>query len=148
MAFNPRKAFNFRLEIEGIDVASVQEVSGIGQTIGKVTHGAGNSEVYTAGMVKANEVTFKKLRTLLATDNILMRWMKSVQNPKTGTGSFNYKKTVILKEYNHAGIALDTWILYGCFPINFDLGTLSKTADENVISSMVLSVDSIELLGA
>ena len=145
---NPRKVFNFKVEIEGLDQFEVQEFKLPDIEIEKTSHGDGNKTVHTPGMIKVGEAELKKLRDLPNSDKWAIDWLYQAQNPSTGSGGLpsTIKKTVIIRELSTDGITTaNKWTLYGCWPSKISMSNFTKGSSDNIIETVTLCVDTVEV---
>lgn len=143
---NPRKVFNFRIEIEGIDQAEFQTVQLPENGVDVVEHGGSNYKIKTGGLTNVGTLILGKLRALPLGDTKAWRWLNQIQNPDTGGGDLpsNYKRTIIIKEMNSFGtVAVNRWVYSGCFPSKISYNELSRTSSDNTIETLEISVDKV-----
>jgi phage tail-like protein len=142
---NPRKTFQFLVEIDGVEQFAVQKVKFPEITIGVTEHGEGNTTIKTPGMVTTGTCVIEKLKPSDAKDTWASVWMGLTQNMVTGGGALPafVKRNIVLKEMDTTGtIVLDRHILEGCFPTKYsrpDFDRLQK--EENSKEIIELSVD-------
>jgi len=150
MSLNPRKKFKFRvkfLDAPSIPYLYFQSVTLPSQEIEQDEHGEGNTIIKTGGLVKTGNATFERLLPGSGDNNAvsgeIWAWLSLVQSQRTGGGSDPklYKKVAEIDELDHAGEALDTWTLVGCFPININGREFNAAESGNRIETFELSVD-------
>jgi hypothetical protein len=61
-----------------------------------------------------------------STSQKVMEWVRQCIEHSTGAMGYasQYKKNIVLKALDPAGIAVEKWVLYGCFITNADFGDL------------------------
>jgi len=139
-----RKVFQFAIEIDGVDVALIQEVKVPEIEIGAVIHGGQNgTDVKTAGGTAVSDAELMKTRAAVGADRFAYDWLVQAQN---GLAS-DYKKDVVFKELDEAGNTLDAWLWEGAWcrkasPSNYKRGN----QNENVIETITISVDRVRPL--
>jgi phage tail-like protein len=141
---NPRKVFNFIVEIDGIDQFEIQEVKLPDQTIDAVQHGDTNYTVKTGGLAHSGNMTFKKLMPVTNSDTWAWTWLSLVQDQYLGGGVLPsaYKRDIVLKEMDTTGLAtVNRWQIDGCFPVKVSYNDMNRMASENMMESVELSVD-------
>jgi phage tail-like protein len=146
---NPRKKFNFRIEIDGVDQWEVQKVTIPEAEIAVVAHGDSNSDVKTGGRVNFSNLVMEKLKATAESDKAIWLWMKSVQDAATGGGllPIAYKRIITIKEMDTTGTqAIRKHVCFGCFPVKKTVSELDRQADENTMDTIEFSVDSVEEL--
>lgn len=143
---NPRKVFQFGIEIDGVDQLLIQDVKKPEAEIGAVEHGASNHNIKTAGGVAVSDAELQGVKSAPLGDNWAWDWLQSAQDMESGTGglSEDYKKDVIFKEFGPGGTPVSIEIWEGAWvrkvsPSNFKRGNQS----ENVIETVTMSVDKI-----
>jgi phage tail-like protein len=130
-ALFPYRKFRFRLEIEGISVASFSEVTGFDASIDVVEYRDGDAPVMTArklpGLVKYGNITFK----WGLTDNMDMyNWLAAAV-----TGDVT-QKTITITLINEGGEDKASWTCINAWPIRYTAPDFSSTASEVAIETM------------
>lgn len=146
---NPRKVFNFLIEIDGIDQFEVQKVTLPEMGVEQVEHGDVNYKVKTAGQVTVGNMTFEKLKRCPGSDLEGWNWMRSCQSQLAGGGLLaqSYKKIVIIKEMDTTGkITLNKHICTGVWPTKISQTDFDRTSSDNIIQTVEFSVDEYEQL--
>ena len=120
-----------------------------------VEHGFGNTVLKTAGLSKPGTL---KIDRIISADTLtgvngaaFFEWQKLAQDPFTQTGGdpLDYKMTVIVEELGNLGVGgnppvvLNTWTFEGCWPTRINGREFDRTASENLMESIELSVDYI-----
>lgn len=146
---NPRKGFNFRVEIDGIDQFEVQKITLPEIEVEQVEHGDTNYKIKTAGMVNVGNMTFEKLKRLPTSDTAIWDWLRTCQSILAGGGALAevYKKVIIIKEMDTTGkVTVNRHICEGCWPSKLSQNDLDRMASDNVIQTIEFSVDAYEQL--
>ncbi len=141
---NPRKVFNFRIEIAGFDQFLAQTVEIPEIELEVTEHGDTNHSIKTAGRIKIGDITMEKLKPTLLPDNMFWTWLHAAQNILLGGGllPINYKQIIIIKEMDTTGlIALNRWLCEGVFPKKISQNKLDRMSSDNVLETVVFSVD-------
>jgi phage tail-like protein len=139
---NYDKKFLFTVEIDGLDVAWFESVSGLESEIGVVDqHEGGDPNVadQSPGKVKFNQVTC----TIGATANReLWDWWELVIDAEAGTGAVDneYKKNISIVQKDRDGSEKKRWNLYECWPCKFKAGEWDAKAEENVMQEVTFVV--------
>lgn len=144
----PAKAFNWRIEIQGIDSFECQTCNIPVPETEKVEHGGGGRIVKTPGMVNVGDLTFSKLKPVNAADSEAWDWMERAQSSSTGNGEapqFVEKDVVIKLLSPDNETTLYTWAIEGVWVLKVEYNELSKTASENVAETVTCSVDGVKL---
>lgn len=143
---NPLKSFNFAIEIAGLNQFAAQEVKLPTPELDSVEHGGSNFMVKTAGMSKTGDMEIKQLKALDGSDGWAWQWITQAQNPLLGTGSIPsaYKKTCIVRELAPDGITtVHAYVCDGCWVKKIDPEAFKRTASENMMQTVTISVDRI-----
>jgi len=143
---NPRKQFKFSIEIIGVPMNPylAQNVEHPEIDIEPVPHGDINYEVKTAGMIRTGNATITKLMTTSGPDNFMFNWHTLCQDVILGGGAVPdvYKRKVLVTEFAEDGqTILNVHEWYGCWPTKIQGQTNDRTASENTMEIVELSVD-------
>ncbi len=168
--YNPRKKFNFSVEIVGapIDPFLVQSVEIPEREIEVVEHGETNHSIKTGGRVSFGMIILEKIFTTdlsAAAHTYFEDWMEFIQNPAIGGGAApfpntatptsGYKRDIIITEFPESGIAvnqatgiptgtvLQAWTCKGCWPSKRDAIDLNRNESDNTIEKIELCTDYI-----
>lgn len=73
----------------------------------------------------------------------LQKWQEQILNSKTGVMGYaaDYKRAVILVEYDKNGTARARWRFQGCFPSTVNYGNMNRDSVEKKVIDVTLSVD-------
>lgn len=148
---NPRKAFNFSIQIAPapINPFLCQKVESPEITITQTNHGDTNHDIKTAGRVETGNLRIDKISTTSGADNYMFDWAYSCQDPIIGGGLVpsRYKRIITITELAEDGTsALNTWICTGCFPTKINGLSLDRQSSDNTMESIEFSVDKVEKL--
>lgn len=149
MITNPRKQFKFRVTIFGIPTLpafGVQEVDLPDRELEQDEHGAGVTNIKTAGKVNIGNATFNRVMSAAvgAVSGEIWEWSRLCQDEilQTGGDPELYKKIVQIDELaNDNQTALDTWYLVGCWPKLINGRQFRAAESGNTVESFELSVD-------
>ena len=77
----------------------------------------------------------------------LMQWQREHTDFATGKGGYasTYKKTLTLNMEDPTGAVIQKFILYGCFIVDLDGGSLDQGSDEIAEVSLTIQADSFDL---
>jgi len=143
---NPRKGFNFQIEIGGLNQFLAQKVTIPKVEVEKVEHGDTNYNVKTPGRVMVDDLVIEKLSSTPATGNWAWNWLNVAQDTTTGGGllPLAIKQTVVIREMDATGaVALNTWVLEGCWVTSISNSDLDRMSSDNIIETVTMSVDRI-----
>lgn len=148
---NPRKAFNFTIQIAPMPINPflAQKVTVPEITIEQVEHGDTNHDIKTAGRVVYGNIIINKIMTTSGSDNYMFDWAYSCQDAIIGGGLVpaQYKRVVTITELAEDGTsALNTWVGIGAWPTKINNMELDRQSSENSIESIELSIDRLEKL--
>ena len=140
---NPIKSYNYVVEVDGLDTYLVQSITLPEREVEKVEHGEGQSTIKTAGKFIIGDITMSKLIPTEMADSWATEWLDA----SYGTLANVYKKTLVVKVLHPDSTTIArSYICRGCFPSKVSLSEFSSTTSENIIETVVFSVDSIEQL--
>lgn len=140
---NPRKSFNFTIEIEGIEAASVQKITHPEAEIDRTPHGDTNYDVYTPGRRKTSVATLEKLKKADGIDNVFWDWLTTAQNDETGSGLLPsvVKKLVVVRELTPMRTIAASWQWVGAWPTKVSESDNDRESSDNSKEIVELSVD-------
>lgn len=141
---NPRKVFNFKIEINGLPEFECQNVQIAELEIAATEHGDTNYDVKTPGKIKVGDITLEKLRSMPNSDLWAWNWLMAAQNPNTGGGQLpqNIKQLVVIRELDTTQTqVLNTWAYDGCWVKKLSQNKFDRMSSENILETVVLSAD-------
>lgn len=141
---NPRKVFNFRVEIEGVDQWEIQKVTVPEIEIEAVEHGDANFSVKTAGRITVGDLVMEKLRPLPASDVWAWMWLQDAQNIQTGGGKLqaNVNRNIVIKEMSTDGVTtVNRWFCEGSWVKKISQSDFDRATSDNIIETVTFSVD-------
>ena len=143
---DPRKQFNFRVTVQGLNQFLVQDISVPEESADVVEHGDFNFLVKTGGIKKIGKIVLEKISVATAPDNWLATWMQMVQNTTVGGGLLPsiYKKTVQIDQLAPDNISvINTYLCLGVWPSKRNSIEFKRTGSENTMEKLELEVDEI-----
>lgn len=138
---NTVKAFQFAIEIDGIDQMLIQEVKQPEVERGSVEHGAEDHNIKTAGGKQVSDAELKMVIPAPTSDRWAWDWLQ-----KTGNSlAEDYKKDVVFKILNPNGRALEGYLWKGVW-VKKVANSEGKRGNqnENMLRTVTLSVDDVE----
>lgn len=133
--------WNFAVEIDGLDVAWFETVSGLEFEIGVAEQHEGGSIVVASQ--EATKVKFTPVTLALgATGNReLYDWALEVANAAANAGAVSpdYKKSVSIVQKDRDGTEKRRYDLAEAFPTKYKSGEWDAKAEENVVEEMTLT---------
>jgi phage tail-like protein len=144
---NPRKNFNFSIQVPGLNPFLAQQVDIPDFDIDVVEHGDANFLVKTGGMQKYGTCKVSKISTATAPDNWVWDWMFQVQDVFAGGGDLpsNYKRSVVIEQFSNDGVTvINTWVLYGCWPSKINGVNFRRKESDNTMEEIEFCVDQVD----
>jgi phage tail-like protein len=138
----PVKKFKYVLEIEGIPIASIQEITPPEVEIEASIHSEGSYDAKTPGRITTGDMTLSKVMDSLdVADRWAWFWLTQAQSYDGLQISLGYKRNgrLILNDDN--GLPVRVWFIGGAWVRKVSLGDLSSTTSDNVMEEVTLSVD-------
>lgn len=138
---NYDKKFLFAVEIDGLEVAWFETISGLESEVGVVEqHEGGNINVadQSPGKIKYSAVTL----TIGATDNTeLYDWHLLVVDASANAGEVDmeYKKNVAIVQKDRDQSEKRRYTLYEAWPSKYKSGEWDAKAEENVLEEVTLT---------
>jgi phage tail-like protein len=141
------KEFNFRVEIDGLPIAAVQEFNpgtkkiGIGDRAG----GGLNHDIKEAGRITFEHATLKTIVPMSGSGrDFWENWFNLAQNAKTGVGSRPsvYKKNFSIYNLAPDGTPSRVWEFYGAWVSEYKPGDLkAKEEKADLIEEVQITYD-------
>jgi phage tail-like protein len=135
---DPVGAYNFSVEISGVNAGRFQGVSGLGAEIEVIEFQDGDDLVLRKrpGRVRFEDVTLKK--GYIVTDD-LQRWWQAASE-----GQYDRRDiSVILRD--NVGNEVRRWNLHGCWPRRWRTGPLDGQTDAVVFEELTFVVERMEI---
>jgi hypothetical protein len=78
-----------------------------------------------------------------STSQKIMEWVRQCVEHSTGRMGYatNYKKQLVLKMLDPAGIPVEKWVLYGCFITAANFGDLDMSSDDLADATVTIRYD-------
>lgn len=138
---NPYAAFNFLVEVDGLEIGGFAEVSGLSHEIGVIEYREGtdrrNSVRKLPGLHKVSDVTLKRGITGSLE---LFEWLKTVRDGNVARRNVSIQ---LMPEDRSSPVM--RWLLRDCFPVKLVHGPLNALANEIAVEELVLAVQSFEI---
>jgi phage tail-like protein len=136
---NPRKNFRYLLELDGVNMFQIQEITPPTVEFTEVTHGApGNiPDGKTPGKIKVGDLVVKKLCLANSSDTWAWDWFGLAV---AGAAS-EFRKTGFLKHLGIDGVTtVDNYFLGNIWPKKIEGANLNSAGNENYIETVTFSV--------
>jgi len=146
-SINRLKEFKFRVEINGVPSALVQEFDPGKRSHGVTEHaGAGqNHASKEAGMIKYGNARIKNVVPIDGPgQDMWVKFLNSAQNPLTGNGGNKADYTFVLSffELLPAGNPVRTWHYYNAWVVDYSPGNRSGLSEnKDVIEEVEIAFD-------
>ena len=143
---DPLVGFAFRVVIDGINAARFNNVDGLNYEAEMIEYRSSESPNvvhYRQGRRKPAHVTLKKGVLIDTTNNPLLDWIREVE---TGTIS---KHDVTIEIGGYGKVEDETsggkraWMLLGCMPSKWSLGSLDSNSNNALVETVELVVEEI-----
>lgn len=144
---NPRKQFQFRIIIPGMNPFLAQDVKLPDVEFDATEHGDTGYMVKTAGMKKVGMLSVTKICPADSLDTNMRIWGKQIMDTRLGGGAppSLYKKPILVEELGNDGISVIERHTYsGCWPQKLNGKELSRKSSENTVESIEFCVDEEE----
>lgn len=141
---NPRKIFNFTIEIDGLVQFEAQKCNIPEPEIERISHGDTNHDVKTAGRISFGDITLEKLRPVETTTDFGWTWLMQAQNPVTGGGGLptQYKRNIVIRELEPNNVTtIAQWMVEGAWCFKTSYTGNDRLAGDNSIETCSISVD-------
>ena len=137
--FDPYKNFKFRVTIDGITVATLNDATGLNPTPGSPKK---KSRKKMPGLQKFGNITLKRVAI---TDTKFLDWINDLFN-LSETEAKNLRKTMILEYCNEAGEVIASYRLINGWVTKLEGPDLNAKGNEVVIETIELGYEGLELI--
>ena len=137
--FDPYKNFKFRVTIDGITVATLNDATGLNPTPGSPKK---KSRKKMPGLQKFGNITLKRVAI---TDTKFLDWINDLFN-LSETEAKNLRKTMILEYCNEAGEVIASYRLIDGWVTKLEGPDLNAKGNEVVIETIELGYEGLELI--
>ena len=137
--FDPYKNFKFRVTIDGITVATLNDATGLSPTPGSPKK---KSRKKMPGLQKFGNITLKRVAI---TDTKFLDWINDLFN-LSETEAKNLRKTMILEYCNEAGEVIASYRLINGWVTKLEGPDLNAKGNEVVIETIELGYEGLELI--
>jgi phage tail-like protein len=135
---DPVGAYNFSVEVSGVDAGYFQAVSGLGAEIEVIEFQDGADLILRKrpGRVRFDDVTLKKGYIVTAD---LQRWWQAASE-----GQYERRDISIILRDN-AGNEVRRWNLFGCWPRRWRIGPLDGQSDAVLFEELTFVVEQLQI---
>lgn len=142
----PKKKNRWIMEFPELNFAEwmVQTSSRPTINIGEIPIPYMNTETYVAGRSTWDTIQITFIDNIgPSTSQKVMEWIRQCVEHSTGRMGYasQYKKQLILKMLDPAGVTVEQWTIYGAFPTNANFGDLDMGTDDLAQVSITVRFD-------
>lgn len=143
----PKRKNRFVIEFPadlGFSEWMVQTSNRPGLTVGDVAIPYMNTETHVAGRATWNTIGITFIDPIgPSASQKVMEWVRQCIEHSTGRMGYatNYKKQLVLKMLDPAGIPVEKWVLYGCFITSAEFGDLDTGGEDLATVSITVRYD-------
>jgi phage tail-like protein len=134
------RAFQFMVEIDGIDQARFQEASGIEASVELIEFREGGDALRMRklpGHTKHSNLTLKRGYT---DDDRLWQWFQQVMDGQTE----GYRRSISLVQHDMAGKAVHRWNLHDAFPVKYTTPSFNAAGKDLAIEVLEIAYEYIK----
>jgi hypothetical protein len=136
------KDFKYRVEINGLEAALVQEFEPGTRTHGVTVHsGAGQNHVCKeVGMIGFSNCVMRTVVPIGSDQRLYFeQWLNEAQNPDTGNGGMpaKYQRNFSVFELGPAGDPVRCWEYYRGFPVSYKVNAKSSLDDSTDVLEFI-----------
>jgi phage tail-like protein len=139
---DPYAGFNFRMEIDGIEVAGFKEISGLEMDTQVIEYAEGEDEnswiKLIPGRTKFGECTFKRG---IAEGNDLWEWCETINDYPREIE----RKSITMNLLDNDGEPQKTYTLFEAWPKKYSTGTLDAGADDLAMEEITFVFENLEI---
>jgi len=139
---DPYAGFNFRMEIDGVEVAGFKEVSGLEMTTEVIEYAEGsdtNSRIHKIpGRTNFGNITFKR-GIVEGVD--LWEWCKTVRDYPREIE----RKSVTINLLNNSGESQKTYTLLEAWPIRYTVDGFDATSDDLAMEEVEFAYENLDI---
>jgi phage tail-like protein len=137
---DPLASFNFKLEIDSINIAGFSECTGLNTEQNVIEYREGNEAITPRklpGLTKFGNITLK--RGVILKSDELFKWRKSVMD-----GDIDRKNVSIVLYKENRVDEVTRWILHNAWPMKYTGPDLKANANEVAIESIEIAHEGLE----
>ena len=146
---NPRQGHEFIVEIDGFEAAYFQRatVPELEIEVDEFNPLGSVRSTKFAGRMTVGDCELEKGVPANKADSAAWQWLISATNTKSGDigNPGEYKKDIELRETDHVGVTVRTWILKGAWVKQLTLSDFEGESSDHMIETLTLSVDDVEM---
>jgi phage tail-like protein len=134
------RSFQFMVEIDGIDNARFQEVSGLDATVDVIEYREGGDLLGMRKLPGSTKHSNLSLKRGFTPDDRLFKWFDDVMSGRTE----KIRKNVSVVQLDMAGQEVMRWNVFQAFPMKYTAATYNAKGNELAIESIEIAYERIE----
>jgi phage tail-like protein len=134
------RAFQFKVEIDGITQARFQEVGGVDATTDVIEYREGGDNLGTRKLPGQTKHSNLSLKRGFTDDAQLWTWYEDVMTGRTE----KIRKNISVIQLNMAGQEVFRWNLFQAFPVKYTVPALNAKGNDLAIESLEIAYERIE----
>ena len=146
---NPRQNHEFLVSVDGFDAAWFQKanVPELEIEVDEFNPAGSVRSTKFAGRMTVGDCTLEKGVPADKQDNAVWTWLTQATSTKRGEigNPGDYKRDVEIRELDHVGNTMRTWLLKGAWVKQISWGDYEGESSEHMVETLTLSVDDVEL---
>ena len=144
---DPYRNFRFKVEIDGFDVAGFSRVSGIRQSTEVVPYREGGDNLATRKLIGQTDFSPIVLERGLSEDVDFYYWAGAVYNIMANVIPEGLvKHQVTIKLLDKVGKSVKSWMVYNCWPSDFEVTDMDAMSTGVAIERVVLQNEGILMI--
>ena len=140
---SPHQMWQFAVELDGFDIAFFTEVEGQNFSNEESIFAPAGSlfDEKTAGRMKFDDLTLRKGKSQVSTDNPLFAWQQQIADVNLGVGTqpSQYLRTLDVVEYDRTGNEIRRFRYFGSFLKSVKFGNYKGGSSETTIEEMTIA---------
>jgi phage tail-like protein len=141
----PVPSYHFQVSVDGDNIGSFQEVSGLKRTVDTMDYRGGDSPEFFVqkipGLQKFENITLK--RGVFQDQKQFSDWMKEVQDNLSTHDLGEVRKQLIIELLDAGQTPIMTWTVERAFPVSVTYPTLNSTSNEVAVETLELTHEGI-----
>lgn len=134
------RAFQFMVEIDGVDRGRFQDVSGLDATTDVIEYREGGDMLGTRKLPGKTKYSNLTLKRGLTDDDQLWKWYEAVMNGKPDP----IRRTISVVQLDMSGQECIRWDLFQAFPVKYTAPTFAALGNELSIETLEVAYERIE----
>ena len=139
---DPRKAFNYVMEVDGLPIAYIRKTNIPELEFGKVEHAHGGQRnlTKTAGKEGVGDISLEKVMPEDGADLYFENWRQEVRT----LGADDYKRDIDIFHLGPDDTRIDHWQCEGCWPMKVEYSDHDAMSEADpIIETVTICVDEL-----